>query len=86
MTELISEGIVELSTRGSLLQVPILLHSFPSHSRVRYLETYLTSLFFGSVELCGFGLHIAGFLELLSGASSDILLYICCLLYTTTSI
>lgn len=32
MTELISESIVELSTRGSLLQAPILLYSFPSHS------------------------------------------------------
>lgn len=32
MTELTSEGVDELSTRGSVFQGPVLLYSFPSHS------------------------------------------------------
>lgn len=32
MTELTLESVDELSPRGSVLQVPVLLHSFPSHS------------------------------------------------------
>lgn len=34
------------------------------------------SLLFGSVGLCGFGLPVAGFLEVLSGASSESLSYL----------
>lgn len=32
MTELTSEGVDKLSTRGSVFQGPVLLYSFPSHS------------------------------------------------------
>lgn len=81
MTEFTSEGVVKLSTRGSLLQVLILLYSFPSHW-VHCSETYLAIFLFGSVGLCGFGLLVAGFLEVLSGGTLSEIMYVlpalCC--------